>query len=131
MQEFETMVHPELGGQGGFTVEFVGPSGEVISVRMKQDQTGSINRQNAVEHARALLLEASLAQSEAREISAAAGTLGMDSEPVSIRVSTRATMDAATKEEQLQEGLEDTFPASDPVSVTVSTIPGGQQDNRH
>lgn len=28
------------------------------------------------------------------------------------------------KEEQLEEGLEDTFPASDPVSVTRTTKPG-------
>lgn len=27
--------------------------------------------------------------------------------------------------EELEEGLEDTFPASDPVSVTSSAIPGG------
>jgi hypothetical protein len=29
------------------------------------------------------------------------------------------------REEELEEGLEDTFPASDPVSVTSSSIPGG------
>jgi hypothetical protein len=28
-------------------------------------------------------------------------------------------------EEELEEGLEDTFPASDPVSVTSTAIPGG------
>ena len=28
-------------------------------------------------------------------------------------------------EEQLLEGLEDSFPASDPVSVVTTTIPGG------
>ena len=28
-------------------------------------------------------------------------------------------------EEELEEGLEDTFPASDPVSVTSTTVPGG------
>lgn len=28
-------------------------------------------------------------------------------------------------EEQLEEGLEDTFPASDPVSVTSTSIPTG------
>ena len=33
--------------------------------------------------------------------------------------------DAAVLEEQLQEGLEDTFPASDPVSVTSTSISGG------
>ena len=28
------------------------------------------------------------------------------------------------EEEELEEGLEDTFPASDPVSITSTTIPG-------
>jgi hypothetical protein len=32
--------------------------------------------------------------------------------------------DRSTLEEQLQEGLEDTFPASDPVSVVSTTIAG-------
>lgn len=32
--------------------------------------------------------------------------------------------DKHTLEEQLQEGLEDTFPASDPVSVVSTAIPG-------
>ncbi|RWX79264.1 hypothetical protein EPK99_11960 [Neorhizobium lilium] len=31
----------------------------------------------------------------------------------------------ADLEEQLNEGLEDTFPASDPVSTTVTSIPAG------
>ena len=33
--------------------------------------------------------------------------------------------DAGTLEEQLDEGLEDSFPASDPVSVTNTSISGG------
>lgn len=32
---------------------------------------------------------------------------------------------AGDLEEQLNEGLEDTFPASDPVSTTVTSIPAG------
>jgi len=35
------------------------------------------------------------------------------------------------KEEQLDEGLEDTFPASDPVSVTSSSISGGPKKREH
>jgi hypothetical protein len=31
-------------------------------------------------------------------------------------------------EEQLQEGLEDSFPASDPVSVTSTVISGGPKE---
>ncbi|RJG44002.1 MULTISPECIES: hypothetical protein [unclassified Mesorhizobium] len=30
-----------------------------------------------------------------------------------------------TKEEELEEGLEDTFPASDPISVISTSISGG------
>jgi hypothetical protein len=30
-------------------------------------------------------------------------------------------------EEELQEGLEETFPASDPVSITGTTIPGAPE----
>jgi hypothetical protein len=37
----------------------------------------------------------------------------------------RQNQDADKREEELEEGLEDTFPASDPVSVTSSSIPGG------
>ena len=33
--------------------------------------------------------------------------------------------EASSAEEELEEGLEDTFPASDPVSITSSAIPGG------
>jgi hypothetical protein len=31
-------------------------------------------------------------------------------------------------EEELEEGLEDTFPASDPVSITSTSVPGGPKE---
>ena len=37
----------------------------------------------------------------------------------------RQKHEADVREEELDEGLEDSFPASDPVSVTSSSIPGG------
>jgi hypothetical protein len=37
-------------------------------------------------------------------------------------------VDRETLEEQLREGLEDTFPASDPVSVVTTAIPGRCKD---
>ena len=37
--------------------------------------------------------------------------------------------DRETLEEQLCEGLQDTFPASDPVSVVTTTIPGRCKDS--
>ncbi|RUM95683.1 hypothetical protein EET67_21800 [Pseudaminobacter arsenicus] len=39
--------------------------------------------------------------------------------------------DPDTLEEQLQEGLEDTFPGSDPVSVTITGIPGRPKERRN
>ncbi|MFB9949459.1 hypothetical protein ACFFP0_11405 [Rhizobium puerariae] len=39
--------------------------------------------------------------------------------------SARAKHETSELEEQLNEGLEDTFPASDPVSATVTSIPAG------
>lgn len=39
--------------------------------------------------------------------------------------SARERNDATELEEQLEEGLEDTFPASDPISTTVTSIPSG------
>jgi hypothetical protein len=35
------------------------------------------------------------------------------------------------KDQQLDEGLEDTFPASDPISVTSTSIPGGPKKRKH
>jgi hypothetical protein len=37
---------------------------------------------------------------------------------------------ADKREEELEEGLEDTFPASDPVSVTSSSISGGPKKQK-
>ncbi len=33
-------------------------------------------------------------------------------------------------EDELEEGLEDSFPASDPVSVTSTVTPGGPEQNK-
>ncbi|HEU4987465.1 MAG TPA: hypothetical protein VFT89_10410 [Rhizobiaceae bacterium] len=42
----------------------------------------------------------------------------------------RRERDAQIEEEELDEGLEDTFPASDPVSVTGTTRTGGPEERR-
>ncbi|MBW9086881.1 hypothetical protein JNB91_03400 [Rhizobium wenxiniae] len=39
--------------------------------------------------------------------------------------SARAKRDRQDLEEQLNEGLEDTFPASDPVATSTTSIPAG------
>lgn len=129
MQNFETMVHPELGGKLGFTVEFVGNAGEVISVQLRQNAENMLNRINAVEKARELLIEAAsidggIDYASLYEAQSNGDFDHLRQEGPSEQRSARATGDLAAMEEQLDEGLYDTFPASDPVSITVSTVSG-------
>lgn len=111
-----TQVIPEQGGRSGFTVEFVGEGGEIVSVSMRNDASRSLNRLNAVEQAKAVMLE--LARSDTDTPGSGADT----EEKMKAARTARAAKDTAEMERQLDEGLEDTFPASDPVSVTGSTI---------
>jgi hypothetical protein len=46
-------------------------------------------------------------------------------EQAAVTPSARAREDLAALEEELDEGLEDTFPASDPVAATITSIPAG------
>ncbi|MBO9125329.1 MULTISPECIES: hypothetical protein [unclassified Rhizobium] len=87
--------------EGGFVVMFGDKTGNSIAVTLYNAATPGLTRDNAVSHARHLLLAA-------HDSSAGDGA---------------RSKDAATLEEELDEGLEDTFPASDPVSVTGSSIP--------
>lgn len=50
---------------------------------------------------------------------------GKDQSGKTTEQSAREKGHAGELEEQLNEGLEDTFPASDPVSTTVTSIPAG------
>ncbi|MCA1444184.1 hypothetical protein I6F07_29125 [Ensifer sp. IC4062] len=112
-----TQVIPEQGGRSGFTVEFVGEGGEIVSVSMRNDASRSLNRLNAVERAKTVMLE--LARSDTDTLNSGAGA----EDKVKAARSARGAKDTDEMERQLDEGLEDTFPASDPVSITTSTIP--------
>lgn len=112
-----TQVIPEQGGRAGFTVEFVGEGGEIVSVSLRNDAGRSLNRMNAVERAKAVMME--LANTETKDLDNGETQAGQPN----MRRSARFNKDTDEMERQLDEGLEDSFPASDPVSVTVSTIP--------
>ena len=128
MQSFETLVHPEMGGKLGFTVEFVGNAGEIISVQLRQGSDNMLNRVNAVEKARELLIEAAAIEggtdyASEYEAQSNGDFDHMNDGPTGLR-SARATGDTEAMEEQLDEGLLESFPASDPVSITISTVSG-------
>ncbi|MGE6782707.1 hypothetical protein ACQKGL_09320 [Ensifer adhaerens] len=112
-------VTAEKAGRSGFTVEFVGDGGQVVTVMCPQDGAGSLNRLNAIEKAKEIL-QAAIATEEA--VAAAAGDAGARRGTLP---NARQAHDRDAMEEQLDEGLEDTFPASDPVSIASSTIAKG------
>jgi hypothetical protein len=118
MHNVETQVHPEQAGKLGFTVEFVGDTGEIISVFMKQDGDSNLNRLNAVDKARELMIEITAIDESVL------ASAHCDEACATHMRSARSVGDAQTMEEQLDEGLEGSFPASDPVSITVSTVSG-------
>lgn len=122
MQVVGIQVSAERAGKAGFTVEFVGAEGEVVTVTCPQDAQASLNRLNAVARAKAILSAALEADETALEATdqPRPGAAARDPLP-----NARTAHDTGTMEEQLDEGLEDTFPASDPVSIASSAIAKG------
>ena len=112
-------VTPERAGRAGFTVEFIGDEGQVVTVMCPQDSAGSLNRLNALAKAREILSAALEADSALAEAGGEAGSRR------GVLPNARQTHDRDLLEEQLEEGLEDTFPASDPVSISSSAIAKG------
>jgi hypothetical protein len=121
-----TQVIAESGGRSGYTVEFIEDSGSVVSVSLRE-KDDSLNRSNAVGKAKAFLdrlvrnnaLPEHMVEGSELELAATPGDIG----------SQKPQGDHHDQDERLNEGLEDTFPASDPVSSTVTSIPGNTQSH--
>ncbi|MBB3233772.1 hypothetical protein [Phyllobacterium endophyticum] len=116
MEAIGVQVHPERGGKDGYTVEFISGGGDVAAITLRASPDRDINRLSAIKVAKELM--AQLAKNAPdEEISGEAGAT---------RKSARTAGDKQALEEQLDEGLEDTFPCSDPVSVVTSTVSGSK-----
>ena len=92
-------------------VEFISETGALASVRFPAPAGASDNR--LVAAARALLGDFARAQRQE--------TLLLSSGEATAQPSARTARDTVALEEELEQGLEDTFPASDPVSAISST----------
>ncbi len=118
MQIIGTEVIEGQDTKGGFVVEFLGDGGEKVSVHMAQSENGSLNRDNALQKAQVLLVQASRFGATAES-----GNDEQSEAVESLRQEQQETADNPNSNSALQEGLEDTFPASDPVSASyTSTI---------
>ncbi|KXF79145.1 hypothetical protein ATN84_05285 [Paramesorhizobium deserti] len=113
MQLRETRILPASTPDQAPSVEFIGTRGERVTVRFAHDEDmGSSDRDRLISKATLILAEL-----------VNADTAG-DLDKKGGGRSDERTEDPAELEEQLQEGLEDTFPGSDPVSVVSTGIPG-------
>lgn len=124
MQIIGTEVIEGQDTKGGFVVEFLGDGGEKVSVHMAQSENGSLNRDNALQKAQVLLVQASRFGATAES-----GNDEQSEAVESLRQEQQETADNPNSNSALQEGLEDTFPASDPVSASyTSTV---ASDRKH
>jgi hypothetical protein len=125
MQIIGTEISEAQGANEGFLVEFLGDGGERVSVRLAQSENGGLSRENALAKAQVVLLQAS------RFGHAEEGGEDATSEPSDAVESLRQEQgERGRGDSELEEGLEDTFPASDPVSAT-HTSTAGVSENKH
>ncbi|NRQ17488.1 hypothetical protein BHMPCIPO_04750 [Ensifer sesbaniae] len=114
-----------LSDPGGvMTVEWVAEGGDVISVRLQSSSDLGVDK--AVAKAKAMMVQVAAFEKGNAEIATASDAGG--SPAVESLRSARSAKDTGTLEEQLDEGLESSFPASDPVSATSSSIPTGRAE---
>lgn len=128
MQIISTEVTEANGATEGFLVEFLGDGGESVSVRLAQSESGGLSRDNALAKAQVVLLQASrfgLSEDAGDDASSD------KSEPSDAVESLRQEQENRERGgSALQEGLEDTYPASDPVSATYTST-AGATENKH
>lgn len=111
----------------GFTLE----SGDIVTVEMNNAES-NLREENAVAHAREILVQLTAFEigdggSINRYDAVSNGNFDEGSKGLEPIASARTAHDREVLEEELQEGLEDSFPASDPVSATVTSIPGNRR----
>ena len=113
MNIIETRVS-SVGGFKIYTVEFIMEGEERVTVRIENKTDAELTREEAVRVAAVRLGDA---------FGFVCAACDIEPKLMLAHPSARRSGDRAELERQLDEGLEDTFPASDPVSVTSSAIP--------
>ncbi|MDO9416337.1 hypothetical protein [Pararhizobium sp.] len=134
MEVLDTQIHNE---QNGLTVEFVGEGGDVVSVTFSQAGERGINRANATEQAKVIMLQLASFDTEtpatetetveklpelplaenARYVTEAQKMEAVSPAVASLHIE-QEKQAAMTDEDKLDEGLKASFPASDPPAVT-------------
>lgn len=120
------------------TVEFVGDGGDVVSVRMSRHEDDGVTKINAEALAKGMLFD--VVNTDIEALVRDADIAGRSSDPTMATTDGESAAAVSLREErearkshsvndQLDEGLASSFPASDPVSVATTTIPGSGPSN--
>jgi hypothetical protein len=121
-----------INGKSGHSVEFRLEGGDSVTVTVGSANGTPADTADAVARAREMLVqltafEMSEGGSVNRYDALSNGNFDEGSKGLEPLPSARTTHDQGVLEEELEEGLEDSFPASDPVSATVTSIPGNRR----
>jgi hypothetical protein len=126
MEVVGKQIHQEASGD--MTVEFVGEGGDVVSVHIKHTEDDTLTKSNAEDRAKVMLLQiAAFEHPDAKLSNPADMGVAADGAVSPAVQSLEQEQDLQRKaggQDELDAGLEDTFPASDPVSIVSTTIPG-------
>ncbi|QLF68230.1 hypothetical protein FE840_000925 [Peteryoungia desertarenae] len=114
--------HEKEGRGKGVTVVFSGDGGETVTVEMAETEDSSLTQENAVQKARVVLLQ--LAAFDLSEASGNERNAGDDVSPAVQSVRQERADKNQRGGSALEEGIEDSFPASDPVSAAYTSTPG-------
>ncbi|MDP9634949.1 UNVERIFIED_ORG: hypothetical protein J2W85_007044 [Ensifer adhaerens] len=115
-----------LSDPGGVvTVEWVAEGGDVISVRLHAAQE-NLGEDGAVAKAKAMMVQVTAFGELPLETASETEEDAVGSPAVQSLRSARTAKDTGALEEQLDEGLKASFPASDPVSAIGSSISTGR-----
>jgi hypothetical protein len=137
MQILDTRVTPAPAGEGNYLVEFIGEGGTSVSINLPRAQVDSDGDSKAIiNKAKAILVQVAnfdagdTGRHENLKPDTAATIVPEPTEDpkTSERRTAGRAEDFDTLDEQLDEGLEQSFPGSDPVSVTHTAIPGQPKD---
>lgn len=130
MQIVATKVHEPTAVDSAYTVEFEGDGGERVSVVMAQSASGGLTRDNALEKAQVILLQAASFGSASEGGPDVTGDLDPDVDPsAAVESLIQEREEREEKGSELEKGLEDTFPASDPVSTTYTSTAARDQQS--
>lgn len=127
MESIEKAIYDEAGV---FTVEFVGDGGDVVSVRMSKQGDDTMTKVTAQSRARQMLADVIATDvkrlvAEQPKHNSDPTVLAEDGQsPAAVSLNQEREAARSSTHDQLDEGLESSFPASDPVSVATSTISG-------